>query len=452
MLVQFTVRNFLSIRDRVVLSMVATKRRSRVSDLDTGATFSSGFDNLNLLKCATIYGANASGKSNIVAALGFFRNFILNSSKESQVDEPIKVVPFKLSNNTDLGGSEFEITFIKDDYLYQYGLEVDSQGVRSECLKRRSKGAKRTSVLFERTGGEISVNTSFKEGRGLEKKTRKNALFISVCANFDGEIATVILRWFQNLKVISGLRDELLLPYTIKCFENPSISQKLSELLSKFDLGFERIEVRETNIPTIPDEVPDELKDLVAEVNKLRTQLQGNGERKIKKLVSVHHVFENDGITSKEIYFDFSQESEGTKKIVALAGPLLDCIDRSKVLVIDEFDARLHPLITKTIIELFNSGDGNSQNAQLIAASHDTSLLDGELLRRDQIWFVEKDRQGATHLTSLDEFKVRSDASFSKDYIVGKYGAIPFLGNLRRLFGGQDKSVVAYCSSATTKE
>lgn len=430
MLVQFAVKNFLSIRDKEVLSMVATKRRSRVNGLDAGATFVA-FEKINLLKCATIYGANASGKSNLVSALKFFRNFVLESSKESQVDEPIKVVPFQLGNTSESSGSVFEITFIKDNYLYQYGFEVDQQGIRSEFLKRKRKDAKRVTVLFDREDGSISVSSSFKEGNGLEKKTRGNALFISVCANFDGLISTEVLRWFKNLKVISGLHDEMLLPFTVKCLEDPTKVKKLSEFISKFDLGFDRLEVREEAFDVLADNYPDELEGVMAELKKLNKKSGG----KIKSLVAVHRVLEDDGITPKDIYFNFSQESEGTRKIVAMAGPLLDAIEQSFVLVIDEFDARLHPLITRTILELFNSADGNSHNAQLIVASHDTSLLDGELLRRDQIWFVEKDRQGATHLTSLDEFKVRSDASFSKDYIAGKYGAIPFLGNVRRLFG-----------------
>lgn len=447
MLVQFAVRNFLSIHDQVVLSMVATKRRSRVSGLDSGATFA-GFEQIDLLKCATIYGANASGKSNIVSALKFFRGFVLESSKESQVDEPIKVVPFRLTSTPVAGGSEFEITFIKEDCLYQYAVEVDRQGILSECLKRKKRGAKRVTVLFERNDGNISVSPSFKEGRGLEQKTRGNALFVSVCANFDGQISSDVLRWFKNLRVVSGLQDEMLLPYTIKCLEDASKVKKVSELLSKFDLGFDRLEVREVPfLDTLPNNVPDELKGLFSEIEKLQKQ----GEKgKLKKLVSVHHTVEDDGITHKEIYFDFDQESEGTRRIVAMAGPLLDAIEQSIVLVIDEFDARLHPLITKTILELFNSADGNSKNAQLIVASHDTNLLDSELLRRDQIWFVEKDSEGATHLTSLDEFKVRSDASFEKDYIAGRYGAIPFLGNVRRLFGGHQKATVAYCPSKTT--
>jgi AAA15 family ATPase/GTPase len=127
-------------------------------------------------------------------------------------------------------------------------------------------------------------------------------------------------------------------------------------------------------------------------------------------------------------------ESEGTKKLVAFAGPLRDALSSQYVLVIDEFDARLHPLITKQIIRMFNGTKSNPTNAQLIVATHDTNLLDKDLMRRDQIWFVEKDPVGSSHLTSLVEYKVRNDASYEKDYILGKYGAIPFLGSIDRVF------------------
>lgn len=430
MLVQFSVKNFRSIHEEIFLSMVATRRRSRVPGLDNGATFTA-FDDISLLKTAVIYGANASGKSNIARAIGFFRNFVLQSSKESQIDEPIKVEPFSLAHSSEKEGSTFEITFIKDEHLYQYGFEADRATVRKEYLKQKARNSKRTRVLFERDGNDISIERSFEEGKGLEKKTRRNALFLSVCANFDGEISSAVLRWFQNLNLVSGLHDQALMPYTLKCLTDPTKRDDLATLLSNFDLGFDRLEVQETSVDQEQPNIPDELRGLFDEIKKIQKK---DREAKIKKVFSVHNVAEDDLGGPREVYFDFGQESEGTQKIVALSGPLLDTLETSKILFIDEFDARLHPAITRTIIELFNSSS-NSKNAQLIVATHDTNILDNQLLRRDQIWFVEKDRYEASHLTSLDEFKVRSDASFEKDYIAGKYGAIPFVGNLKRLFG-----------------
>ena len=137
--------------------------------------------------------------------------------------------------------------------------------------------------------------------------------------------------------------------------------------------------------------------------------------------------------------FDLDEhESEGTKKLFSLSGPLVDTLRRGDVLIIDEFDARLHPLMTKEIVRLFNDPLRNPKHAQLVFATQDTSLLDNQLLRRDQIWFVEKDRQGASYLYSLAEFKVRNDATYEKDYIHGRYGAIPYLGGMRHVLQEQD--------------
>jgi AAA15 family ATPase/GTPase len=150
----------------------------------------------------------------------------------------------------------------------------------------------------------------------------------------------------------------------------------------------------------------------------------------------VHRSFDEQGNPTSLVSFDIDEnESEGTRKLIYLAGPLIDTLKHGKVLFIDEFDARLHPLITHQIISLFNSNNTNPNNAQLIFATHDTNLLSNRLFRRDQIWFAEKDKLGATHFYSLVEYKVRNDASFEKDYIRGKYGAIPFIGDLAQLLG-----------------
>ncbi|AYN85729.1 ATP-binding protein [Pseudomonas aeruginosa] len=155
----------------------------------------------------------------------------------------------------------------------------------------------------------------------------------------------------------------------------------------------------------------------------------------IGRISTEHKVFDENGKAAGLIEFDLEKnESEGTKKLVALSGPLIDVLENSLILFIDEFDARLHPVISKQLISIFNNSPKNNNNAQLIVASHDTNLLDKDLLRRDQIWFTEKDIYGSSHLNSLLEYRVRNDASFEKDYISGKYGAIPLLGDSCMIF------------------
>lgn len=428
MLIQFTTQNFRSFKDPVTLSMVSGKSKSKNKSLDEDASFSS-LSGIKLLKCAVIYGANASGKSNLFSALAFMRRFVLNSSKESQVDELIGTEPFKLAIGLDQQPSFFEITFAIESIIYQYQFSADQALVHGESLIAKV-GSKETT-LFERNGGKITCHKQFSEGSLLSEKTRSNALFLSVCANFDGEISKRILRWFRSLRIISGLTDENLMGLTRECLAGERHS-KISELLKSFDLGMEGVALGESEDEiTIPPNATDEIKEFFQAVNKMVTK---NGPPP-RRVTTLHNVFDSDGVVQGQTTFELAkEESQGSKKLVAMSGPIIDTLEHSGVLVIDEFDARLHPILSKTIIKIFNSLIGNSRNAQLIVATHDTNLLDKELLRRDQIWFVEKDKFGSSHLTSLIEYRVRNDASFEKDYIMGKYGAIPLLGNLSQIF------------------
>jgi AAA15 family ATPase/GTPase len=201
---------------------------------------------------------------------------------------------------------------------------------------------------------------------------------------------------------------------------------EILQLLKKLDFGFSdvKVEQSEVTVDSLPSELPDEIKSLILT----------NGEAKITSVQTMHLKFDGKGNSvSTELFNLDDQESEGTQKVFALAGPLVDTLKDGKVLIIDEFDARIHPLISRAIVELFNSNETNPNNAQLIFMTHDTNLLSNKLFRRDQIWFAEKNRYGATDLYSLAEYKVRNDASFESDYIKGRYGAIPYIGNLNYL-------------------
>jgi AAA15 family ATPase/GTPase len=411
--------------------MVSGKTKSRDPELDKGAIFTSVKD-LPLLKCAVIYGANASGKSNIFEAIRFVKSFVIDSSKESQADEAISFNPFRLAVGLDVKPSEFEITFAIGSDVYEYQFAIDSECVHHErlSLQRKTKEIE----LFRRDKTGIKLHKSFAEGEKLENRTRSNALFLSVCANFDGEISTKILRWFRRLKVISGLVDSGLMSFTQKCLEKKDglERQQIAALLNSFDLGLERVTVgKETTTKELPSGMPEEIKSIMAQLLKA-----GKGNVKLmKRIDSFHKIFDDLGQVAGETAFDLDDdESEGSKKLIALSGPIVDTLNNPNVLLIDEFDARLHPILSKTIIKLFNSSATNIKNAQLIVATHDTNLLDRDLLRRDQIWFTEKDKFGSSHLTSLVEYKVRNDASYEKDYIMGKYGAIPLLGNMADIF------------------
>jgi predicted ATPase len=427
MLVEFSVENFKSFRDRVTFSMVAANITAKEKCLDEENVVEAG-GGLRLLKSAAIYGANASGKSNLAAAMAFMRRFVLNSSKETQADEPTGVEPFLLSNQAEGAASSFEMVFLLDKKRYRYGFELTGECVVAEWLY--FVPTTREARLFSRDRKSIALGENFREGKGLEERTRKNALFLSVAAQFNVALAEQVLLWFRNINLIttSGVADLLSGAYTLNCLDKARHSSDIVQLVKKLDLGIDGIDVETAQFDedSLSVETPDLLRRLILE-RPTRTH---------KQIVTTHKRYDGHGRQIGSVSFDLdTHESEGTKKLVAFAGPLIHALKTGQVLFVDEFDARLHPLVTRSLISLFNSRQSNANNAQLIFTTHDTNLLTNKLFRRDQIWFVEKDRYGGTRLYSLVEYKVRNDASFESDYIRGKYGAIPFIGDISSLIG-----------------
>jgi len=437
MIIQFRIGNYKSFKDIVTFSMIAANITSKDKSLDENNVFRVD-DELQLLKSTAIYGANASGKSNLISAVRFMRQLVLNSSKDTQANEAIPVKLFRLNTETVNQPSFFEMVFIIDGQRYRYGFEVTPEKIISEWLFYVPKT--REAKLFERKDGEFKVSPAFKEGKELKDKTRDNALFLSVAAQFNGRISTKILQWFKSLNVISGLDDTGLREYTMHVFDNNQYRDEILGLVKKLDVGIDDIQMHKSplTLPTIRDDVPNELQDAFKGLIARLQKNSKNSQVEQIKVLTTHSKFNVDEERVAIELFDIDNiESEGTKKIFSMAGPLVDTLKKGKILFVDELDARLHPLITRAIICLFNSNETNPMNAQLIFATHDTNLLSKDIFRRDQIWFTEKDKFGATDLYSLVEYKVRNDASFESDYIHGKYGAIPFIGNLSRLLGEQ---------------
>ena len=424
MLLEFTIGNFLSFKEKKTISLEATSIKEHV---DTNIV---QLERLQLLKGAVIYGANASGKSNFIKAMSTMRRLVLQSFDSSSTEE-LGIKPYLLSTETFDKPSFFEILFLINNKRYRYGFEVDNLSVQSEWLFEAPKKAEK--ALFIRQGDGIDVSSSFKEAKDLEEKTRENALFLSVIDQFNGPIAKSIMKWFSNFITVSGLSHERYKNVTFKMLEDEKTKPQLLEFYKKLDLGFDEIDLEKEPLDT---------KDFSKVFNEnvikqFLSDLEGKTKINIKTL---HKKFnqENEYVSLEK--FDMrSQESSGTNKVFNISGPVFDVLQDGGVLIIDELDASLHPLMTLTITKLFNSVELNKHNAQLIFATHDTNLFEYGHYRRDQIYFVEKDAYGASDLYSLVEYKeedgkkIRKDRSFEKDYIQGRYGAIPFIGNLNKL-------------------
>ncbi|MBN9299836.1 MAG: ATP-binding protein [Filimonas sp.] len=419
MLQEFTVSNFLSFKERTTLSLVAASIKEFI-DTNIFSTVRN-----DLLKGAVIFGANASGKSNFIYAMSTMRRLVLESFEQSSKDE-LDITPFLLDTATEKSPSLFEMVFVIDGFRYRYGFEVDDTQVHSEWLYEAAKSTEK--LLFIRQAQDIEVGKSFSEGTKLESRTRANALFLTVVDQFNGKIAKKIMAWFNNFITISGLSHERYKAVTFTMLENKDTANNLLNFYQRLDLGFDDISISKKLFD--PKELPADMPESL--VKQMVTDLEGAFRIDIK---TIHSKYDNDKMVDT-VEFDMrSQESSGTNKLFNISGPVFDVLNDGGVLIVDELDASLHPLLTLAITRLFNSKDQNCKNAQLIFATHDTNLLNYGDYRRDQIYFVEKDNRGVSTMYSLVEYKeggkaVRKDRSFEKDYIEGRYGAIPFIGNL----------------------
>ena len=405
-LIEFTVGNYLSFKDKKTFSMEASKIRELPNNVfETGS--------YKLLRSAAIYGANSSGKSNLIKVLKFIRDTILHSSKLNSTDK-LNVLPFLLSKDTS-SPSFFEILISNEAEYYRYGFELDNSKIHTEWLFKAPVNTKKEEVLFLRENGNIGVSDTFAEAKGLEERTRDNGLFVAVCDQFNVKRAKEFIEMIDCICSLSGVNHDLFKDATDIFFKKrPTLTKNFFQNLQ---LGFTDI-----NLAT--------------------------GERaKYDKAKTIHNVYDDSGKIIGQYSFILTEnESAGTNKIFDMTGFILYSLQLGIPLIVDELDAKLHPLLTKKIIEMFHSPEINKKGAQLIFATHDTNLLGCDCFRRDQIWFTEKDEKEQTDLYSLVEFrdpdgtKVRNDRNYEKDYIQGRYGAIPFIGDFSNLmkYGKED--------------
>lgn len=436
MLIDFAVKNFLSFKDEVSFSMLAAKSVKEMEDSNNIYSNVSviGQNNLRLLKAAAIYGANGSGKSNLIQAFIFFRNFVVDSFHKDTLLNDFKHNQFLFSREKD-NASAFEMTFIIEDTKYRYGFSIVGENIDKEWLFEQQADAVKESYCFKRMDGEITCNAkNFKVTKEAKASTRNNALFLSAAALFNAETAIKIKKFFtDSFNIISGVKDNTVSVTAQKLNESDELHNRIVEFMKLADFGIEDIRVEESIAESISD-----IKDPI-----LRKLLGGTDydkrpvENKIKAWeINTYHKEYDGEVPCDLIPLNLGNESVGTIKTFAMIGPWLDTLMNGKVLIVDEFGASLHTKLALELLWLFQSKLNNG--SQLIVTTHDTNLLRKDLFRRDQIWFTEKNEYGVSDLYSLVEYKinqatsVRNDASFSKDYLAGKYGAIPHFGNIQQ--------------------
>lgn len=387
MLIDFTIKNFLSYKDET--NLVLSKIKS-YSELDDSHVIDFGRD-FELLKSIAIFGSNGGGKTNLIVAMGLMTDMIHNSFSDSlkkESERPRTDFYFKLNTITVSKPSLFEVTFSKNDIIYRYGFEVFRREVVSEWLYKKNKTE---TLLFERVGPDFKINKSgFPEGNKYYKEVKDDVLFLSHLGQYkDTPISNQVIEWFFDLNVISGLNDEEYHSVTKALLRESENFKKWLTLATKF-LDISSIEITD--------------KD---------------------KLVTYHNVFNENNIIVDSIGFDLEmEESSGTQKLINLLGAIYDSIRNGKILFVDELNSKLHSNLTKVILSFFH--EINRKNAQLIFTAHDSAILDKDILRRDQVWFVDRNQYGVSELYPMSDFKsssIRKTSDFRKKYLDSDFGA-----------------------------
>ncbi len=414
MLLGFTFENFASFYNSTEFAMTISGNDSRYKDLNTFKTRHG-----ELLKSCLMYGANGSGKTNFINALAYMK-FVVTSELDVQsriISSPNYFLFNSASKNKP---TSFSITFIVKDILYDYGFSVLNNKIINEYLDKKDK---RTVNVFTRAGSgfeTIKINSKeFKNVENVIKNTREDVLFLS-WANFcNNEMAMNIYEWFESIQIFDADDANQLLSATVKYMEeHESAKNEIVSLMNKMGININDFEMEITD-SKINEIFMDILKRNHTE--KLKNVMNFKSiDLKIKQ-----KVYDKDWDNYTLSEFGFGIESAGTRKLFEIAGPIISAINKGSVVLIDEIDARLHPSLVRRLVMMFNSLSQNPNNAQLICNTHDVTLLE-EDIRRDQIYFLEKDEYGVSKLYSLSDFKgVRKDSKILKQYLLGAYGALP---------------------------
>lgn len=422
MLLRFSVTNHLSFWDKQELSLVA----SSLKDVEAGLLDCPAINGPKFLPAVVIYGANASGKSNFVGALAYMRSQIHGSHLRGEPGGGVKRMHFALDPNCAKTPSKFDIDFISNSVRYHYGFESSDEAFISEWLYAFPRGSRQ--MLFERKG------RGFKFGRNLKGRnkvisdlTRPNSLFLSAAIQNDHKQLSAAAEFFQSLRIdrAVSIPGELV---SMQLAEK-DVDERVIEFLGKIGTGvvaYRRQEKElDTRYLTMQREIYSALQSGGMEDEKGEFELN-------TKEISIELAHRGPGGDS--VFLNLNRESAGTRRLLILLGRIYRALDRGGLLLIDELDASLHTQACEALLALFSRPEINTRGAQMIATTHDTNLLRSSLLRRDQVWFTEKDLEGATHLYPLTDIRTREGDNIGRGYLQGRFGAIPFAGSVSDLF------------------
>lgn len=436
MLLRFGVQNHLSIRDYQELSCVA----------------SGGYDDLThtihlselrhkekeFLPVVAIYGANAAGKSNILDAISFFVKAIRRSYFDWDDMEKLPQTPFSLDTNSRDKESSYDCDVIIDAVRYHYGFALTEKMVTKEWLHSFPKGTR--NIIFQRDFTE-TAETDVYFGPSLKKMTtswrsianNSKTLMLSAAEKKENEhhLLTPVLKYFRNNLVSVRIGDERNEAVIAEEIANDAIRDRLSAALKTADFGIVGIELVTS---TVPEEAFELTRNLFEFFNSQFEKNPTSSTRlPLPSKERTRIFFRHAGCEGKSYLVRYDDESSGTRYLMGLLVPVIAALENGATLIVDEITTNLHTKLSEKIVELFTSFETNKTNAQFVFSTHDTNLLSRDLLRRDEIWFAEKDREGATTIYPLSDFKTRKADNIEKGYLQGRFGAIPFMGDIGNL-------------------
>ena len=420
MLIEFETKNILSVRDTARLSMV----KGQGSELaDTNTFDSGGVSPETLLRSAAIYGPNGSGKTNLVYALRTMREIVLRSAKDSQQGDLLPVAPFLFDRSSRSKPSEFEVTFIRDGIRYQYGFATTAERVTEEWLLAFPKGRPQRWIdrkydrktQLDEWGAMAKLEGSKSERALWRRATRSNALFLSTAVQLNNEQLRPVYEWFSQTLTVIGPGGRLSpVPSGLLC-ERAEAKEVVLAFLKTADIDVDDIVVKKA------EEKGEDSSPKDADGR--------HGAKRFRMSVDFLYCLKDGSMQS----LDWWAESDGTRKLFAYAASVMQTLRSGAVLVVDELHNHLHPQLVRFLVELFHSPETDAESPQLVFTTHDTSVLDPQLLRRDQVWFCER-KERSTRLFRLTDYSPRKgEENFARRYLSGRYGALPYVKSMGEL-------------------
>lgn len=423
MLIEFRFKNFRSFRDETVLSMEASGIQNFNHSLIKYGTY-------KILPAAAIFGKNGGGKSNVIRAFWLAVQFIQNAQFTQHENASVPVVPFALNDYSVGEPTEFEFLYTIDNVKYYYSFAATREKIISECLYHSPKGQK--ALVFSREGQKFKFSEEKTKRKLISQAVAPNQLFFSVACTMNDTSCIKAMRWFrENILFSRGYSD---IPKQLLNYENDThMLRAISDYAKAADLGIEDIQFtfdsKELEDIDFPESMPEELKNALSQFIHLLSDTTSDSENKLRmgevKAIS-QHIGKNKKGESGLFTLGLDDESDGTRRLMFLAPAIESVLNNGGLLIVDEIERELHPMLVDFIVAKFQSKETNKTGAQLIFTTHNIELMNMELLRKDQFYFVDKDNEdGVSELYSISDFGTKTSENIRKGYIAGKYGAIP---------------------------